>query len=393
MEDQNVTYDWWSTFNFRLPVLASSDINVVIRRINQFRIQDKFRDPAERVKAGIEIAYNTKLAREIKEMIHSRMRESRRGFFKRARVSLKKMKKNLKQLDPKKVLFEGEYTSRELERMEMEILGMDRELFFDNTITGTKVNIIIGEVVDEKIWVNDVLRTHEEMQEFLSYFSKNNIPFYVALNTEQVNIHQFIRTKQQFPDEIMFFTTDELGIMAFNKLEDHSHFVGVSGSPIVADALERNSFDFFGHDLGHATQGKILRLENFKKISERIDNISNKEDREKAELALFMYRHEIAYGLFGISGHADVGVSDYTSIDTNLLSPSELSQLRADAKEYARENIYKEYFFGGPVSRFLDSEDLQEMLPESVNINNPEEVKNFLNEAVGIFVDTVIPER
>ena len=394
--DQNVTYDWWATFNLRLSIIASSDITVVIRRINWFRIQDKFKDPAERVMAGIEIDYNKKLVQRIKEMIRSRLKEIRRDprtLRRSKKLSLQKAKTKLKQLNPRKILFEGKYTSVELEKI--------RDEFFKNSFKWD----IVEEIADEKGWYdnNHIFKTHEKVQELLSYIDIGDFD-----SIKIVDVRTFIRTKQQFPKEIMFFTTDELGIMAFNKLEDTSHFIGVSGNPVVADALERSSFGFFGHDLTHANQAKILKLENFQKISERIGSISNKADREKAELALFMYRHEIAYGLFGIGSRASNdgisdytnidgisdytnidGISDYTNIDTNLLSPSELSQLRADAKEYARENIYKKHFFSG-TNRFLDHEDLQEMLPESVNINNPEEVKNFLTETVGIFVDIVI---
>ena len=282
--DQTVTYDWWAVFNLRLSIVASSRFDV-IRSINQTRIRDKSKDTAERVKAGIKIAYNR------------------------------------------------EYST-------------------------------------------NPVKTHEDMQELLSYAKGNRLSHdFFFMNT-------FTSRQEKFSEEIMFFTTDELGIMAFNKLEDHSHFVGVSGSPLIVDGLKKDSVDYFIHDLVHIKGELQYRTEVFQKVLERIGNISNKADREKAELALFMYRHEENF---------DFGLYKYFKMKNNiyLFSQSKLSDFRANIKKSARELIGSGTFFD-PMKRFLDHEDLQEMLPESVNINNPEEVKNFLNEAVDIFVDTVI---
>ena len=283
VEDQNVTYDWWSVFNLRLSIIASSKFDV-IHSINQARRRGKFKDSAEGVKAGVEIAHN------------------------------------------------GEYST-------------------------------------------NPVKTHEDMQELLSYAKDNH------LSQDFIFMQTFTSKQEKFLEAIMFFTTDELGIMAFNKLEDHSHFVGVSGGPLIVDGLKRGSVGYFIHDVVHIKRVLPYSTEVFQKVLERIGNILNKADREKAELALFMYRHETNF---------DFGLNRYFKMkNIHLFSRSELSGFRANVKKSARELIGSDVFFD-PMKRFLNHEDIQEMLPESVNINNPEEVKKFLNEAVGIFVDIVI---
>ena len=377
MKDQNVTYDWWVIFNFRLPIIISSEFPTTIHRINQTIIEDKFEDPAERVKAGIEIIYNKKLTQKIKEKIRYLLRENRRlpKIFRSQGelLHLQKMKTKLKQLNPRKILFKGKYTSEELEE-----IGDD---IFDGLLAWR--GEIMVEIIEANGLYNDTFKNHKRMQELLLFFKENNR---IYLRESAVReVRPFILTKEKFPEEIMFFTTDELGIMAFNKLEDHSHFVGVSGSPVAADGFKRDPFDFFIHDVVHLdlAQSK-LRKKIPKKVLERIDNISKKAVREKAELALFMYCHERANGLFSLD------IENYINIDTNLFSPSELSQIVVDDKRYARERINSKGFDNGPARRFLDPDNLQGMIPDGVDANNREEVGSFLSQAEDVFVDILL---
>ena len=176
--------------------------------------------------------------------------------------------------------------------------------------------------------------------------------------------------KKKFPEKVMFFTTDELGIMAFNRLESNSHFVGVSGSSVIADGRKMNAFNFFHHDLAHTDIAKTVP----QKVSERIDNISNKADREKAELALFIYRHENSGDYFNNR------LMNLINAETNLPGP----KLRRRTKKFIRKMMTRNK------KRFRNPKDLQGMLPESVNPNNREGVEQFLIESADVFADIVL---
>ena len=91
-----------------------------------------------------------------------------------------------------------------------------------------------------------------------------------------------------------------------------------------------------------------------------------------------MIRHEDALGQFSHK------VKEYyTRINSNL-SQSELNQIRADARKVIQTNMESNY------PRFSRPDDLQGVLPDSVNVNNEEEVKKFLIESADVFADILL---
>ena len=189
------------------------------------------------------------------------------------------------------------------------------------------------------------------------------------------SIQSFIFEKEKFPEKIMFFTTDELGIMAFNRLEENSYFVGLSGSPVVMPSgFKVNTHDFFIHDVAHIIRQKPM--EAYQDIIERIDNISNPSDREKAELVLFMYRHEGGYLYF------NERLRNYYAGERGYIF-----QLRFRTRMSAQNLMRKR---GIIEQRFSNPDDLQGLLPDSMNVNDKKEVKKFLTESADIFADILL---
>ena len=371
IKDQNVTYDWWADFNLRLAMIGSESdlVKTIHKKLNKHRIYTRFRDnPIERKKAGIEIAYNKRLAEGIREKMNRYEEKDSRLF--------QELQKEFEQLNPEDISFNGINTSEELERILSKLGDNNESLFFP-----TKIDVL-DEVVkkeglyDEVLNIN-TLKTHEGMQEALS-LSNIERGHNLGLGYYTGSIKQFIRSKENFPEEVMFFSTDELGVMAFNKLEDNSHFVGVSGSPVPADGETMNSFTFFSHDLAHIASAQLELPRN---ISERINNISSRSSREKAELALFMSRHENLYTWFSTE------LSRYNKGINNNLSQSELRQLRIDAREAIKQSLHKSKI---TENRFFDPDDFQGMLPDSVNGADREEVRKFLTESLDVFADIVL---
>ena len=348
VEDQNVTYDWWSTFTLRLSMIASEP-DSFMRDILHLQNMDRLDDPAERVEAGIEIAYNKKLVEKIKDRVNN--------IFK-SKLPQSSLQAKFEQLNPEEILFEGKHTSRELERILKAISSYTHPL---------------DTIVEERISIFAPVQTYERTQEFLLL---DNLSSPAFSKSKYSDIVSFIQAKNSFPEEVMFFTTDELGIMAFNKLEDNSHFVGLSGKPLLADGLTWDALEFFTHDVSHMinNEGKV-----HPKIVKRISNISNRLDREKAELALFMYSHEGE----GKNFNNLVLKTSKLGAKTNL-SLSKLRQLTIDIKESA-QNMMTENSY-----RFLDSDDLQGMLPDSVNVNDEEAVEKFLMETADVLADILL---
>ena len=380
MKDENVTYDWWADFNLRLAMIGSASdlVNTIHKPLNRQRIFSRFKDnPIERKKAGIEIAYNKQLAKVIREEMNRYKEKDSRLF--------QELQKEFERLNPEDFSFKGAYTSQELERILSKLGDNNESLFFGSLFSSTKESVLNGVVKQEGLYNNDevlninTLKTHEGMQEALSL---RNIKAFLEENERNNsydihNIRNFIDLKENFPETVMFFSTeDELGIMAFNKLKDDSHFVGVSGSRVTADGRRMSPLSFFNHDVDHILLSGQKGLRQ--NISERINNISSRSNREKAELALFMIRHENQYRQF----HREL--SEYYKGINNNLSQSELSQLRIDAREAIKKPLMRRD------TRFFDPNDLQGMLPDSVNVNDKEEVKKFLTELADVSADILL---
>ena len=328
VENQDVTYDWWIKFNTKLSLLASPE---ALQHIPESR----YTSPVERVKMGIEIEYNKKLAQAINKVMNSYPETEKRS------QSFQNLKKKFENLNLEE-LFSGEdYTSQELESMLSELESKLDSM--DN-----KKGAIQIEMMKEDDWYNiDVLQIKEGIEEIMS----NGIqtPMY------DTKINEVVFTdlmSKEFPEKVLFFTTDELGIMAFNTLGENAHFVSLSADlEKMVDGNGMNSLEYLLHDVSHANVSSSAGVELPKEIFDRVNNISNKSDREKVNLAIFMYRHEA--GNLG-NNHSQSALEDMM-----------FGFLRLD--------------------RWFNPKDLQGLLPDSVDVKDRSEVKSFLRETATLF--------
>ena len=382
IEDQNVTYDWWTTFNLRLVMIIIKPrlikkLNEQIQRAHEHRMEeemiDRFKDdPAVRVTAGIEIAYNKELAERIETVMTSALKEEKSSGISRG---LNFLRAEFERLNPEEVLFGEAYTSKKLERILYYGLkqgDIDNGQFsYFQTVAlqmAAKNEGLYDKILEKKDWYDlDALKTHEGTQELLSLDAYD---FIVG-----VGVYGFIRLKEKFPQEIMFFTTDELGIMAFNKLEANSYFVGVSGSSVTVDGFKAQPLAFFTHDVSHGREKAGRERDISSNIIERINNISDKSDREKAEVALFIYRHER-----GSLNFREQLEEYYAGEKVRFFNTDWRDHTVASSRKMMRESL----------TRFLDPNSLQGVLPDSVNVNNREEVIRYLDESADIFSDILL---
>ena len=307
VEDQNITYDWWADFNLHLTlIIGRPDVIKMLLMMRNRGIVVR-ENPAERVKLGIEIAYNKELVQEIEKRIYfySEVKKESSERFQNLQKAFEQLnpeeifveesyKSYVKKIDER--MSEKTYTSEYLERILGTLLinsGLRRVgryyLSVEDEIWG-----VLKKVQEEQGWYSiDTLKTYEEMQELLSDIeSQRKHEREYARNDIVDDIYYLIRIKERFPEEIMFFTTDEPGVMAFNRLEDNSYFIGVSGSPVKADGRTLDSFQYFSHDISHIHEQKRSKIKDHQNILKRIENISSRLDREKAEIDLFIRRHE-----------------------------------------------------------------------------------------------------
>ena len=204
--------------------------------------------------------------------------------------------------------------------------------------------------VDDLYFV-DVLRIREEIEEMMS----GGVSFYVG-EKEFMTVNDALVFKE-FPEKMMFFTTDELGIMAFNTLGNNAHFAGLSGYlENTKDGVKDSCpFWYLKHDFVHVG----FSVELPEGVSDRMNNISNKSDRKKAELALFIYRHEGGGGSH--NNHSQSALEEMM-----LLSNPSLS-------------------YRTMMERWLDPDDLQRFLPDGMNVKDELEVQSFLRDSATVF--------
>ena len=233
----------------------------------------------------------------------------------------------------------------------------------------------------KELYAIGTVNTHEKAQEFFSNSNLDKIGNFLS-STKRNAIRSFNRIRNSFPEEIMFFTTDELGIMAFNRLKDNSRFIGVSGISLPADGTIQSPFEFFTHDLAHiAVDLDVVAAITPQNVSKRISNtFSSQFDREKAELALFMYRHEVGHQFFPIELQ-----KYYTTGETaHFFRPLSPKEIKRSTKTAARDMTTNSF------DRFFDSDDLQGLLPESVNIDQAGSVMGYLHESAEVFADILL---
>ena len=347
VENQDVTYVWWINFNTKLSILASPEAL-------QHILASRYTTSAGRVKMGVEIEYNKKLAQAIKKVMDSYPKTEKKSQF------FQNLKKRFENLNPEE-LFSGRiYTSVELEGMLSELISMldkidDKVETLRNRIRKAQI-----EIIKEDDWYNiDVLQIREGIEELIS--SNGILSPYNAGGRIRLSLTADPDTSlifEEFPEKMIFFTTNELGIMAFNKLGNNSYFAGVSGDlEHVADGSRVDSLEYLIHDIDHASTALDTSIENLSEETfERVGNISNKSDREKFELALFIYRHE------------DGGIN-------NNHSQSALEEMM----------INDDHADIGFEDRWLDPDYFQRLLPDDVNVTDESEVKSFLRESATVF--------
>ena len=390
VEDKNVTYNWWANLNLLLstiaaesasitfylydlvnPTMASAPSRIILHLIESKNMVRLKNEPDLREKVGIEIEYNKHLVQRIKGSFIS-FKDWQPEIL---RESFPQLQKEFEQLNPEEILFEGTYTSQKLEKIYAKLIG--------RSASRSTLGYILRDLMQERN-----LR-YSNFEDLKIYDGKKALLSELVFNSNEMdndttvrangNSTTFIQAKRKFPEEIMLFTTEEVGIMAFNQLKGNHYPIGISGSPVLKiDGVKKSSsLEFFLHDLGHA----ISTQEFPQEILERIGNISNKSDREKAELALFIYHHEGLSDVF-----FDQELKDYYKNAEINLSSSQWTQIEADTKESAHKMTTDDKI----LKRFLDSNDLARMLPDGVNVNNRKEVYQFLNEAADVFANILL---
>ena len=200
----------------------------------------------------------------------------------------------------------------------------------------------------------DYLNLHGIIQELF----KNEKYKYLFYGTLDMN--HIIGLVNRFPEDVMFFVTKKLGLMAFNRMGERDYLMELSGDEkIFLDDELHNSLSLIGHDLDHT--GPIFRVSNkfIRQVEKRIDRISDVKEREKVELVWFIFRHE----------------------DGNPF-PHTVKIMRIFRRSY-RGHIRQMMI--ADRRRFMSAKDLQEALPDDVDFNNPEQVEKFLEESADAF--------
>ena len=238
---------------------------------------------------------------------------------------------------------------------------------------------------NSSITVED-FRTDKKFKDFImKYLHKS----------EELNVFQFIKSK--FPKAVMFFSTDNFGIMAFNRTEGRSLIVNVSGENKSADSTVYHPFGLFLHDIRH--NGVILPVtkETNRKLIKKLNSIANTSIQKKAELALFVFQHETGHIGYVIVADKNVFLNRNLRDRIVILSAAMIHFFKSlRAKHGGGRSIIllsafiKDHFR----SRFLlfpgGDFRYEELLPNSLQGEKTREkkqkLKMFRNEVIDIFM-------
>ena len=175
------------------------------------------------------------------------------------------------------------------------------------------------------------------------------------------NEESFVKT---FPNNMFIPTTSDLGIMALNRSFSNDVFpLGVMNKNTYVDGREFRPEGFFTHDIEHAHD--FLRH----KHNRSKDNVYQKvqrmelslEEREMVETVYFLGMHEL-YQLSHISPSIEKLSTSNISLQNRIQS--------------ANDSLF---------SRFRRANDIEVLLPSSVNPTDRAEVQKYLDESVRVF--------
>ena len=204
----------------------------------------------------------------------------------------------------------------------------------------------------------DYLETYEGMKTAIEK------RFEYARSDVRNYIQSFKSAMNRFPEDIMFFGINDFGYMAFNRMEDGAFFIALSGEKeIFADGMSFNPFTYALHDVSHADRsfGDNLMIGQ---VEEKLRNMPDAKEREIAELAWYVLRHE--------DGHFDFFHADKGGKNSRKSYQKGARRMMREIRE-----------------RLMDVNDLQNSLPVDVNHNDPQQVERFIMESADIISDIV----
>ena len=328
--------------------------------VDQAREFKRVQEYLEEIKADPEHTHIPYFADQVEKTIS----DFERGF--REQHSADSIEQEIKRIQKKidkKTLFLGipllrfSSVSHVLMRCMRHFLDVKEQLNLLEVLKESARKKIEDQQVTYNWWINfnlDIVLLAETLSAFKNTFSADK------------QRGRFTEIAAGFPQYIMFFSTDELGVMAFNRMGEKAYLIGVSGRDQTADGMDfLNPSSFFGHDVLHIRLPKetIKIFENLlistdQEVVNRMNNISNKSDREKVELILFMSWHERR---------------------TSLLIKNQLSQEKEGLFDMFCRNL------GG--CRFKYGDILPENVLESLKLQDTAPLQEFVEEAMDVFIE------
>ena len=225
--------------------------------------------------------------------------------------------------------------------------------------------------ITDPITVND-FRTHEGLEDTILHYQILAHSHSTSLNHAVLYLIHGI--KKAFPERIMFFSTGEFGVMAFNRAGSRSYLVNVSGEDRFAENSTFNSFDFFAHDIHHISS-ELFHNPNDQstdtEIEKRLNNILSKSDREKAEFGLFLFQHEGGQRMYKFNK------SSY------LYDKKDKDMSIEDRKSLLLSTMKKQFTFD-----LVEQNEYEDILPDYLQNGDLKDRQQFLDEVVNIFVET-----
>ena len=271
---------------------------------------------------------------------------------------------------------------------------------------------------DKEVLLTTLLISREpgDHETFTHYF-KNYEAFERLLSQHRsllVDFGKLNTVKDNFPEEVIFFIPEDIGIMAINRMGNGVYFIGVTGKKKFADGSPLEPIIYFTHDINHVYIMNRLNIyydgQTNRDVIRKLNRISNPADRKKAELALFLFQHESVYDLYikdyllfefnitgvsfmerGLRENMERDLKDKIDQALKIESSKTSSTSVKERKKKVLRDSMREYLFNREFSRFKISHDLRELLPDhlqNVKSNKDQEkLHKFLNETIDVFME------
>ena len=280
----------------------------------------------------------------------------------------------------------------------------NKEVTYDWWLTFNTALAVIGTkdklTLSQYIWISGLYESEENINQYFKTYESFKEALSKHGRAELTHFGRLNRIKSNFPEEVIFFTSEDLGIMALNRMINKSYVFEVTGKKKFADSVLAEPITYYLHDIGHINgvqyMNRYYNEQTIRDVIRKLNSISNLTDRKKAEIAVFWFLHEGKLGTYinSLSSELNIDLSKGTGtarvkIDQALEIESQKNGSISVKKRKKRvlRDAMRIYLLNIEFNRFLRFHDAGQLLPAHLQNAKSKKVYRFLEETIDIFME------